>query len=105
MPRAPACQQAAAAYKVVVPTSQPELVCGETPTLGAVSEVFLMTGAAKNDLPPRENVIQQCVRLAACKARGDGKLEWDAQRMRFANNPEANKYLRPTFRRGWKFVG
>jgi hypothetical protein len=72
-----ACQQAAAAYKVVVPTSQPELVCGDTPTLGEVSEVFLMTGLAKNDLPPRDHVIQQCVRLAACQARRDGKLEGD----------------------------
>ncbi len=61
----------------MVPTSQPELVCGETPTLGEVSEVFVMTGVAKNDLPSRENVIQQCVRLAACKARRDGKLEGD----------------------------
>jgi hypothetical protein len=74
---AEACQRAAAAYKVVVPTSQPELVCGDTPTLGEVSEVSLMTGLVKNDLPSRDNVIQQCVRLAACRARRDGKLEGD----------------------------
>ena len=59
---ADACERAAAAYKVVVPTSQPELACGDTPTLGEVSEVFLMTGIAKDDLPSRDNVIQQCVR-------------------------------------------
>jgi hypothetical protein len=74
---AEACQQAAAAYKVVVPTSQPELVCGDAPTLGEVSEVFVLTGNNQNDLPARDNVIQQCVRLAACKARRDGKLEGD----------------------------
>ena len=34
----------------------------------------------------------------------EGKLEWDASKMRFTNNNEANKYLRPNFRKGWKFV-
>lgn len=33
------------------------------------------------------------------------KLEWDAREMRITNNKEANKYLKPTFRKGWKFVG
>ena len=33
----------------------------------------------------------------------EGKLEWDAKRMRFTNNNEANKYLKPEFRKGWKF--
>jgi predicted dehydrogenase len=30
------------------------------------------------------------------------KLEWDAPRMRFRNNPEANRYLKPVFRKGWR---
>lgn len=29
------------------------------------------------------------------------KLEWDSAHMRFANNPEANQYLKPKFREGW----
>jgi len=29
------------------------------------------------------------------------KLEWDSQGMKFANVPEANDYLKPTFREGW----
>ncbi|MBW7996473.1 MAG: Gfo/Idh/MocA family oxidoreductase [Candidatus Glassbacteria bacterium] len=33
----------------------------------------------------------------------EGKLEWDAKRMRFTNNNEANKYLKPEFRKDWKF--
>ena len=32
----------------------------------------------------------------------DGKLEWDAEKRRFSNRPEANKYLRPEVRKGWK---
>lgn len=34
----------------------------------------------------------------------EGRLEWDAQRMRFTNNQEANRYLKPRFRKGWKFA-
>ena len=34
----------------------------------------------------------------------DGKLEWDSAKMRFTNNQEANKYTKPTFRRGWNFT-
>ena len=33
------------------------------------------------------------------------KLEWDAARMTFTSNKEANKFIKPTFRKGWKFVG
>ncbi|HYP07033.1 MAG TPA: Gfo/Idh/MocA family oxidoreductase [Bryobacteraceae bacterium] len=33
-----------------------------------------------------------------------GKLMWDASKMRFTNNAEANEYLKPKFRKGWKFV-
>jgi hypothetical protein len=43
--------------------------------------------------------------LGAISMRYEGKLEWDAERMRFTNNSEANNYLRPKFRKGWKFVG
>ena len=34
----------------------------------------------------------------------EGKLEWDAAKMRFTNKPEANQYLHPKFRKGWKFA-
>jgi len=39
--------------------------------------------------------------LGVVALRVDGKLEWDAAKMRFSNNTEANKYLKPTFRKGW----
>ena len=47
----------------------------------------------------------QWMLLGAISMRYEGKLEWDAARMRFTNNSEANKYLKPTFRKGWKFAG
>ena len=34
----------------------------------------------------------------------EGKLLWDASRMQFTNNREANNYVKPTIRRGWSFT-
>ena len=42
--------------------------------------------------------------LGVIATRVEGKLEWDAAKMRFINNGEANKYLRPTFRKGWSLT-
>jgi hypothetical protein len=42
--------------------------------------------------------------LGVIALRVEGKLEWDAAKMRFTNNPEANKYLKPTFRKGWSLT-
>ena len=42
--------------------------------------------------------------LGVIALRVEGKLEWDAAKMRFANNTEANKYLKPTFRKGWSLT-
>ena len=41
--------------------------------------------------------------LGVVALRVEGRLEWDAAKMRFTNNAEANKYLKPTFRKGWTF--
>ena len=46
----------------------------------------------------------QWMLLGVIAMRVEGKLLWDAQKMRFTNNPEANKYLKPQFRKGWKFA-
>ncbi len=32
-----------------------------------------------------------------------GKLEWDGAKTRFTNNNEANEYIKPALRKGWKF--
>jgi hypothetical protein len=42
--------------------------------------------------------------LGVIALRVEGKLEWDAAKMRFTNNPEANKYLKPAFRKGWSLT-
>ncbi len=41
--------------------------------------------------------------LGAIALRFDGKLEYDPEKMRITNNAEANKLLKPTFRKGWEF--
>lgn len=41
--------------------------------------------------------------LGVISLRVDGKLEWDGEKARFTNNPEANKYLKPNIRKGWSF--
>jgi predicted dehydrogenase len=46
----------------------------------------------------------QWMLLGVIAMKFDGKLMWDAEKMRFTNNNEANDYLKPKFRKGWKFV-
>jgi hypothetical protein len=38
--------------------------------------------------------------LGTLALRFEGKLEWDAEKMR-TNNPEANKLIKPLYRKGW----
>lgn len=40
--------------------------------------------------------------LGAVAWRVPGKLEWDARNLRFTNNSEANRWLKPFVRRGWE---
>jgi predicted dehydrogenase len=42
--------------------------------------------------------------LATIAARVEGKLEWDAAKLRFTNNEEANKFVKPTLRKSWAQV-
>ncbi len=46
----------------------------------------------------------QWMLLGVLSMRFEGKLEWDAKNMRITNNPEANRYIKPSFRKGWRFV-
>ena len=39
--------------------------------------------------------------MAVIALRVDGKLEWDPAKMRFTNSNEANKYVKPFYRKGW----
>jgi predicted dehydrogenase len=42
--------------------------------------------------------------MGAIALHFEGKLEWDAAKMQFTNNKEANNYLKPAFRKGWSFT-
>lgn len=41
--------------------------------------------------------------LGVIALRHEGKLEYDPDKMRITNNSEANKLLKPVFRKGWDF--
>ncbi len=40
--------------------------------------------------------------LGAIAFRVPGKLEWDSAKLRFTNSDEANKYVKPSLRKGWE---
>jgi hypothetical protein len=42
--------------------------------------------------------------LGVIALRVEGKLEYDPVKMRFTNNNEANKYLKPYIRKGWSWT-
>jgi hypothetical protein len=74
------CNQVAAAYKTVVPSSRPEVVCGKAPTLGGgepTLESLAGPDALKKAVPDSKDVVEQCVRLAACRAARDRRLDGD----------------------------
>jgi hypothetical protein len=41
--------------------------------------------------------------LGVIALRNEGKLEYDSEKMHITNNTEANKLLKPIFRKGWEF--
>jgi hypothetical protein len=43
--------------------------------------------------------------LGVIAMKYEGKLEWDPAKGQFSNNKEANQFLKPRFRKGWKFAG
>jgi hypothetical protein len=47
-------------------------------------------------VPPACTASQTTAAYAAAR--------WDAAQMRFTNNPKANEYLKPTFRKGWSWT-
>ena len=42
--------------------------------------------------------------LGSLSVRFPGKLEWDSEKMRITNNSEADKLIKPSFRKGWSFT-
>jgi predicted dehydrogenase len=65
--------------------------------------------AAKGGEPACSNFsvsgpFAQWMLLGVIAMRVGGKLMWDAQKGQITNNSEANQYLKPKFRKGWKFA-
>jgi hypothetical protein len=73
------CNRLAAIYKTVVPSSEPEGFCGKPPGFGELgaSNLIPVTAPPRAALPTNADVVGQCVRLAACRAARDGRLEGD----------------------------
>lgn len=42
--------------------------------------------------------------LGVIAMKYEGPLQWDANKMQFTNNKDANRWLKPKFRKGWKFT-
>src|SRR5262249_19139304 len=64
--------------------------------------------AAKGGEPSCSNFgvsgpFTEWILLGVIALRVEGKLEWDAAKMRFTNNNEANQYIKPKIRSGWNW--
>jgi predicted dehydrogenase len=46
----------------------------------------------------------QWMLLGVIAMKFEGKLDWDDNKKQFTNNKEANQYLKPKFRKGWKLA-
>ena len=44
------------------------------------------------------------IAMAVIASRVEGKLEWDNAQMKFTNSAEANRYIKPTVRKGWSLT-
>ncbi|MBZ5729140.1 MAG: Gfo/Idh/MocA family oxidoreductase [Acidobacteriia bacterium] len=65
--------------------------------------------AAKGGEPACSNFsvagsFTEWIALGVVSLHFEGKLEWDPIKMKITNNAEANKYIKPTFRKGWSFT-
>jgi hypothetical protein len=46
--------------------------------------------------------MTESVLLGNVALRVGKTLQWDSNKMKVTNVPEANQYLRPAYRKGWK---
>jgi hypothetical protein len=80
-----------------------------TGTYGDSTRLLPIEKMKKYSFPASSNFdiaapFTEWVLLGVIALRVPGKLEWDSARMRFTNSPEANRYLKPTFRKGWSIA-
>ena len=48
--------------------------------------------------------MTEWILLGVIALRVEGKIEWDAAKMRITNNAEANKYIKPFVKKGWQMT-
>jgi hypothetical protein len=65
--------------------------------------------ACKGGVPACSNFsvsapFTEWIALGAIAIRLNTKLEWDAEKARVTNNPEANELLKPVMRKGWRIT-
>ncbi len=63
--------------------------------------------ACKGGPQPRANFefaapVTESLCLAIIAMRTRKKIEWDAENMKITNVTEANKYIKPDYRKGWE---
>ncbi|MGH9671696.1 MAG: hypothetical protein ACRD44_00815 [Bryobacteraceae bacterium] len=46
--------------------------------------------------------LTEWILLGSVALRFEGRLEWDAAKMKITNNAEANQLVKPKFRKGWQ---
>ena len=49
----------------------------------------------------RQGALSEAVLLGCAAYRSGRKLEWDAEKLAAKDCPEAERLLRPAYRRGW----
>jgi hypothetical protein len=59
------------------------------------------TGAPAGSNFAYASVITESLLLGNLALRVGQRIEWDTKKMKAKNCPEADQYIRPTFRRGW----
>ena len=65
--------------------------------------------AAKGGEPSCSNFsiagpMTEWILLGVVSLRTEGKIEWDAAKMRISNNADANKYVKPFVKKGWQMT-
>lgn len=93
----------------IVPAAKAEGYQPPAPILPRTQETYAdWIQSCKSGIPAASNFdvagpFTEWIVMGCIACRVEGKLEWNSEKMQFTNNREANKYLKPTFRKGWPF--
>ena len=87
----------------------PEELLTRSPAAGGAAHYRDWIRACKGGAPACSNFsiaapLTEWILLGTIALRYEGKLEYDTSKMRFTNNADANKYLKPAIRKGWSLT-